>query len=168
MAVSADILRSYRAPRAVLRERLAREPHEGREGRALVYLMIACALIFVAQWPRLARQAHLSDAVPFEALMAGALFGWMFVAPLFFYAIGALLGLVLRLVRRGTDPFAARLALFWALLAVSPLVLAQGAVAALAGQGGLALVTGLVVIAAFMAILLAGLAAALEANDAQA
>ncbi len=107
MAVSADILRSYRAPRAVLRDRLARGPHAGREGRALVYLMIACGLIFVAQWPRLARQAHLTDEVPFEALMAGALFGWMFLAPLFFYAVGALLGLALRIVRRGTDPFAA-------------------------------------------------------------
>ena len=167
MAVSADILRSYRAPRVVLRERLARSP-EGREGRALVYLMIACALIFVAQWPRLARQSHLSDEVPFEALMAGALFGWMFVAPLFFYAIGTLLGWALRLMRRGSDPFAARLALFWSLLVVSPLVLAQGAVAALAGPGGLALVSGLVVIAAFMAILIAGLGATLDAGDAQA
>lgn len=167
MAVSADILRSYRAPRAVLRDRLAHAP-EGREGRALIYLMVACGLIFVAQWPRLARQAQLSDEVPFEALMAGALFGWMFVAPLFFYAIGALLGLVLRLVRREADPFAGRLALFWALLAVSPLVLAQGAVTALVGPGALSLVSGLVVMAAFMAILIAGLRAALEARAAQA
>jgi len=168
MAVSADILRTYRAPRAVLRARLAREGYEGREGRALVYLVIACVLIFVAQWPRLAQQARLSDEVPFEALMAGALFGWLFMAPLFFYAVGALLGLVLRLLKRGTDPFAARLALFWALLAVSPLVLAQGAVATLAGQGAVTLISGLVVIAAFMVILIAGLRAALEANDAQA
>lgn len=165
MAVSADILRSYRAPRAVLRARLALDR---REGRALIYLMLACALIFVAQWPRLARQAHLSDAVPFEALMAGALFGWLFLAPLFFYGVGALMGVVLRLVRRDADPFAARLALFWALLAISPLVLAQGAVAALAGPGTLALVSGLVVIAAFLAILIAGLSAALDAGDAQA
>ncbi len=165
MAVSADILRSYRAPRAVLRDRLALDR---REARALVYLMIACALIFVAQWPRLARDAHLSDEVPFEALMAGALFGWMFVAPLFFYAVGALLGWVLRFVRRGADPFAGRLALFWALLAVSPLVLAQGAVAALAGPGVLVLATGLAVIAAFMAILIAGLGVALDAGAGQA
>lgn len=165
MAISADILRSYRAPRAVLRERLARDR---REGQALIYLTIACALIFVAQWPRLARQAHLSDEVPLEALMAGALFGWLFVAPLFFYAIGALLGLVLRLVRRGADGFKVRLALFWALLAVSPLVLAQGALAAMTGPGLSALISGLVVIAAFVTILVSGLAVALEADAAEA
>ncbi|MCC5969697.1 MAG: YIP1 family protein [Pararhodobacter sp.] len=165
MALSGDILRSYRAPRVVLRERLA---HSRREGSALIYLTIACALIFVAQWPRLARQAHLSDEVPLQALMAGALFGWLFVAPLFFYGIGALLGLVLRLIRRGTDPFAARLALFWALLAVSPLVLMQGALVALVGPGILALVSGLAVIAAFLVILVAGLGAALEADRAEA
>ncbi|KPQ06154.1 MAG: putative membrane protein [Rhodobacteraceae bacterium HLUCCA12] len=165
MAISGDILRSYRAPRMVLRERMA---GERREGRALVYLMIACALIFVAQWPRLARQAHLSPEVPFDALLAGALFGWMFLAPLFFYGIGALLGMVLKLLRRGADAFAARLALFWALLAASPLVLAQGLVAAFAGPGALSVATGLVVIAVFLAILLAGLAEALEARQGAA
>ena len=161
MALSSDILRSYRAPRAVLRELGARER---REGRALFYLMLACALIFVAQWPRLAREAHLSDAVPLQGLMAGALFGWLFIAPLFFYGIGALLGLVLRLLRPVSDPYVARLALIWALLAVSPLVLVQGALAALLGPGALALLTGLAVLAAFGAILVAGLRVALEAG----
>ena len=165
MAVSADILRSYLAPRAVLRERLALDR---REARALVYLTLACGLFYVEQWPRLAREAQLSDAVPLEGLMVAALFGWIFVAPLFFYAGGALLGLGLRLIRRGTDPFAARLALFWALLAVSPLALVQGAVVAIAGHGALLLLVGLVVLGAFLAILIAGLAEALEAGRAQA
>jgi len=165
MAISSDILRSYRAPRAVLGERLALDR---REGRALIYLMLACALIYVAQWPRLARQAHVSDAIPFDGLMVGALFGWLFLAPLFFYAVGALLGLLLRFLRRGADPFAARLALFWALLAISPLVMVQGAIAAVAGPGALALVTGLAVLAAFLAILVAGLRVALDAGEAEA
>ncbi|HHX91296.1 MAG TPA: YIP1 family protein [Paracoccus sp.] len=165
MAVSADILRSYRAPRAVLRERLAMDR---REARALVYLTLACGLFYIAQWPRLALEAQLSDAVPFEGLMVAALFGWLFLAPLFFYAVGALLGLVLRLIRGGTDPFAARLALFWALLAVSPLALVQGAAVAVAGHGALSLLMGLVVLGGFLAILIAGLAEALEAGRARA
>lgn len=161
MAISSDILRSYRAPRAVLRDRLALDR---REARALFYLMLACGLIYVAQWPRLARQSHLSDEIPFDGLMAGALFGWLFLAPLFFYAVGALLGLVLRFLRRGADPFAARLALFWALLAVSPLFMVQGAIAAVTGPGVVSLLSGLAVLAAFVVILLAGLRAALDAG----
>lgn len=165
MAISSDILRSYRAPGEVLRDRLALDR---REARALVYLMLACGLIYVAQWPRLARQSHFSDAIPFEGLMAGALFAWLFLAPLFFYAVGALLGLVLRFLRRGTDPFAARLALFWALLSISPLVMVQGALSALVGPGALALLTGVSVLVAFVAILVGGLRAALDAGRASA
>ncbi|MFN3955884.1 MAG: YIP1 family protein [Pararhodobacter sp.] len=165
MALSSDILRSYRSPRAVLRALLARDR---REARALFYLLLACALVFVAQWPRLAREAHLSDAIPLQGLMAGALFGWLFIAPLFLYGIGSLLGLVLRLAQPGVDGFAVRLALFWALLVVSPLVLLQGALAALAGPGALALITGVAVLGVFGAVLIAGLRVALEAGRSAA
>lgn len=161
MALSTQILRSYRAPRSVLRELIARDRHEGR---ALVYLMLACALIFVAQWPRLRRMAESGGEVPFEGLLAGALFGWLFVAPILFYGLGALMALVLRLARPGTPAFGVRLALFWALLAASPLVLLQSALVSLAGPGVLALVSGLAVLAVFVAILVAGLRAALEAG----
>lgn len=165
MSLSADIVRSWRSPRAVIRARLA---HAEGERSVILYLMLACVLIFVAQWPRLSRQAALDDAIPFEGLMAGALFGWLFVAPLFFYVIAGLLGLVLRLARPGTPWLGVRLALFWALLAVSPLVLIQGALAALAGPGALALLSGLTVLALFMVILGAGLRVALEAGQARA
>ncbi len=165
MALSTQILRSYRAPRSVLRALLAQDRHEGR---ALFYLMLACALIFLAQWPRLQRLAQGDGAVPFEGLMAGALFGWLFVAPILFYGLGALMALVLRLVRPSLSAFGVRLALFWALLAVSPLVLVQSALVSLAGPGVLALVSGLAVLAAFVAILLAGLRAALEAGASSA
>ena len=54
MSIVADIVRSYVQPRAVIRDRLA----EGqREDRALMLLMLGCGLVFVAQWPRLARRA---------------------------------------------------------------------------------------------------------------
>lgn len=165
MSLSADILRSWRSPRAVIRARLARLDGERS---ALFYLMTACLLIFVAQWPRLSREAASGGEIPFEGLMAGALFGWLFLAPLFFYATAWLLGMALRLVRPGTPFPAVRLALFWALLAVSPLVLIQGALAALAGPGALALLSGLMVLALFMAILGAGLRVALEARQGAA
>ncbi|MCC5989133.1 MAG: YIP1 family protein [Pararhodobacter sp.] len=165
MSLSGDILRSWRAPRAVLRARLAAAQGERS---AILYLMLACVLIFVAQWPRLSREAASDDAIPFEGLMAGALFGWLFVAPLFFYAIAGLMGMVLRLLRPATRWLAVRMALFWALLATSPLVLIQGALAALAGPGAVALASGLAVLAVFVVILVAGLRVALEAGQGQA
>ena len=48
MAVSTQIVRSYRAPAEVVRAILDRGPNEGR---ALAYLMAGCAIIFIAQWP---------------------------------------------------------------------------------------------------------------------
>lgn len=165
MAVSTDILRSYRAPRAVVR---GLQQGQRREARILVYLMIACALFFVAQWPRLARQSHLDDTVPLEAMMAGALFGLVFLAPLIFYAVGALLALAMGLFVARIDGFDVRLALFWALLVISPLALLQGLVSGMLGQGSQAALTGGVVFAVFIAVLVAGLRVALEAARARA
>jgi hypothetical protein len=157
MTLSGAILRTWRQPRQVLRALLAQDR---REGRLLMYLTLALGLVFLAQWPRLSRQA--TPEVGVDALMAGALFGIMFIGPLLLYAIGAVLTLGLR-IAAPVEGFAVRLALFWALLATSPLVLAQAALAALAGPGGLATGTGLVVLAAFVALLVAGLRVALEA-----
>lgn len=165
MSLTTDILRSYRAPRAVLRHLRA---GARREARLLAYLMIACGLIFVAQWPRLAREAHLSDAVPLEGLLAGALFAWVFVAPLLFYALGGLLGLILRLAVPGTDGFDVRLALFWALLVASPLALLHGLAMGAVGSGAGVALTFLLAVADFIVVLVAGLRVALEAAQARA
>lgn len=165
MSATADILRSYRAPRAVVR-RLRDGPR--REARLLVYLMSACALIFVAQWPRLARQAHLDDTVPLEGLMAGALFAWIFIAPLAFYLLALVLTLLLRSVARGTDGHDVRLALFWALLVTSPVVLLHGLGMGMVGTGPAVAATFVVVVAVFSVVLVAGLRVALEAARSQA
>ena len=58
---------------------------------------------------------------------------------------------------------AARIALFWALLAVTPLMLLQGLVAAFAGPGAAPDVTGVAVFAVFLWFWLAGLAAGIAA-----
>ena len=165
MSVSTNILRSYRAPRTVVRS--LRSGHR-REARILVYLMLACALFFVAQWPQLARQAQFDDTVPFEARMAGVLFGTVFLAPLMFYAIGGVLTLICRFFNAATDGFDVRLALFWALLVVSPLVLLQGLVSGIIGAGPQVALTGVIVFVVFAAVLGAGLRVALEAAREQA
>ena len=158
MALTSDIIASYRHPRAVLR----RVQGDRREARILVYLMLACALIFVAQWPRLAREAHLDAGIPLDALLSGALFAWIFIAPLAFYALGGLLALILR-IAGPVDAFAVRLGLFWALLVAAPLMLFQGLIAGLIGPGTQATIAGLPAAIAFFAVLIAGLRVALEA-----
>lgn len=150
MALTRDIARSYRAPRAVMRRLLDAGQ---REDRAIAFLMGACFVIFVAQWPRLRRDAMLTpDAPPFDAQVGGALFAWLFLAPLMFYGIAALSHIVARLLGGRGSWYGARLALFWTLLAVSPLMLLQGMVAGLLGPGVELQITGAGVALAFVAI----------------
>ena len=145
MSLTGEIARTYRHPAEVVRSQLARGQ---REDRALLVLMLACGLIFVSQWPRLSREAHVTER-PLEALLAGALMGWIFLAPLLLYGVAALSIVILRLAGQSPAPFAARLALFWAMLAASPLWLAHGLVAGLAGPGPALTSVGAVALLAF-------------------
>lgn len=153
MAVTSDIVATYRGPRRVVRRILA-DGH--REDRALVFLMAACVLLFVARWPGLARQAHLEE-VDLNPLMGGALMGLLFIAPLVMYALAALSHLVARLVGGAGSWFGARIALFWALLAASPLFLLNGLVAGFIGPGTELKIVGALALAIFLWFWLAGL-----------
>lgn len=146
MSVTGDILRAYRAPRATFRARLGPAP---REDRALVILIVACLIVFVAQWPRLQRQA-IETGGDFQMLVGGALFGWLFIMPLFAYLVGTLSHLVGRAAGGAGSYYAARLALFWALLVASPLWLLSGLVAGLVGPGLVLDLVGAVALAAFL------------------
>ncbi|MHA6344182.1 YIP1 family protein [Roseivivax sp. CAU 1761] len=146
MSVTGDIAATYRGPARVMRRLLAAGR---REDRALAMLMAACAVLFAARLPALAREAHLTGA-ELDGMMAGALFGLIFVAPLLLYGLAALSHLAARLLGGRGTWFGARLALFWSLLASSPLVLLNGLVAGFVGPGpGLALV-GLLWCAVFL------------------
>lgn len=158
MAVTTDILQTWRRPTEVFRRRLS----DATEGGALAILLGACFLFFVAQWPALSRQAHLGriaaeqagtppeDVPGLQALIGINLFALLFMAPLIFYALAALSGLVLRLFRRRIDPLAARMALFWALLATAPLMLFQGLISGFIGAGTPLTVVGVLVLLAFL------------------
>lgn len=161
-SLSGAVARSWRAPRAVVAALLAQDR---REGRLMMYLTLALGLVFLAQLPRLSRLA--TPEVGFEPLMAGALFGIMFMGPLLAYLLAGVLMLGLRLAAP-VEPFAVRLALFWALLATAPLVLAQAALVAVVGPGLAATVSGWLVLTAFVLILGAGLRVALAQARAEA
>ena len=153
MAVTDDIVATYRGPGRVASRLLAGERHEARP---LAYLLAALGLIIVAQAPGLSRAAYLEPATPFfHRLMATALaMGAMLPV---FYGLAALSHLAMRLAGGRGDWFGARIALFWALLAVAPLMLFQGLVTAFVGPGPGAQVTGIVVFAVFLWFWIAGL-----------
>ena len=88
-----------------------------REDRALVFLMLGCALIGLSRIPRMMRGAGMADEIPFQAGLGGTIFAWLFLAPLALYGLAALSHLAaMPFGGRGTW-YGARLALFWAMLA---------------------------------------------------
>lgn len=147
MAITPQIFETYRAPQRVLRRLLDQGT---REDRALVLLMLACGIIFVAQWPRLARMANGDANVPLEAMLGAALLGWGFIAPLFFYLLAGIAHVLARLVGGRGSWYSARLSLFWTMLATAPLWLIHGLVAGFAPDGLLISVVGGVVLIAFV------------------
>jgi hypothetical protein len=147
VAVTTDILALWRQPRSTFRARLEEVP---REDRAFAVLMGACGLTFVAQWPALARAAHLDPAVPLDARMGGALMATLFMLPLIAYGLAALSHLAARVLGGRGSFHGARLALFWALLGAMPGVLFYGLAAGLAGPGPALTLTGVAVFAGFL------------------
>ncbi len=131
MPVACDIVATYRGPRRVMRRLLEMGT---REDRALAILIAGCVIVFVAQLPRLAREAHLTGQ-ELNPLLGGSLMAWIFIAPLLMYALALVSHLLARAVGGKGTGFGARLALFWACLAASPLILLHGLVAGFVGPG---------------------------------
>lgn len=129
MSITGDILRAWVRPRAVM-ARLLAQP--AQETRAFGFMMVACFLIFIAQWPRLTRRAQgfgtpdgqdppeMAQLVAYEFLM------WMVVWPLLFFALAALSRGIAGLFGGRGNAYGARLALFWSLLASVPAMLVFG------------------------------------------
>lgn len=167
MSVTTDIVRTWRRPRTVIRDLLGQGR---REDRAIVFLMISCFLIFVAQWPRLRRVSEGYEPSPwpedmnFEGMMTYTFFAAVIVLPLVMYGVAALSHLVAKLFGGKGSFYTARLALFWTLLAMSPLILFYGLVRGLIGPGDQATLVGGVGGLAFVIIWLACLR---EAERAQ-
>ena len=153
MSVSHEIVATYRGPGRVVRRLLGGVPNEGR---ALAIIMAACIVVFVAQWPRLSREAHITEQ-ELNPLLGGALLAWVFIAPLFFYLLAFVTHLLARLAGgRGTG-YGARMALFWAFFAASPLLLLWGLVAGFIGHGPALMIVGVLWFAIFAWFWIAGL-----------
>jgi len=153
MAVTTQILRTYRHPRRVMRALIASNLSDNRpEARGLVYLLLGCILIYIGQIPGLVSVAdNVEGGAPRDARLAITFFAWVFIWPLIFYALAALSHVVARLMGgkgRGAD---ARLALFWTVLSVSPLFLIRG-LAEVAGNAAAFFAINILVAVAFVVI----------------
>jgi len=153
MPVTRDIVATYRGPGRVMQNLLAKGR---REDRALALLMAFCVIAFVAQMPRLSRQAHL-DGRELNDLLIPTLYACLFFLPLLFYVLAGLSQLVSRILGGTGDGYGARLALFWALLAASPMLLVHGLVAGFIGPGAGLQAVGLIWLVAFSWFWLSGL-----------
>lgn len=131
MTVTTDLVATWRRPRAILRQHLAR----GRsEPFAFSLLLVFLILAFVGQWPAAAREAFVAQepsALP--RILARAL-AVLATIPLW-YALAAISRVVARAMGGQGSWYGARIALFWALATVGPLMLLQGLVSGMIGPG---------------------------------
>lgn len=156
MAVTTDILQSWRSPRIVLRRHLQRGVSEPFAFSLLAaFLMLA----FVSLWPFLSRQSALQPEVPMlQRLVAGGL-AVLASIPLW-YGVAAVSRLICKVFGGQGSFYGARLSLFAALLAVTPAMLFQGLVAGMIGPGLQLDIVGWLVVLAFFWIWLSMLAEA--------
>jgi hypothetical protein len=141
MPLTTDLVATWRRPRAILRQHLAR----GRsEPFALSFLLVFLVLAFVGQWPVAAREAFLAGEPSATPRIVAMAYGVLLLIPVA-YLLAALSHLAARVMGGQGSWYAARIALFWALAAIGPLLLLQGMVGGMIGPGpALTAVTALV------------------------
>jgi hypothetical protein len=131
MAVTNDILATYLHPRVVIRRHLARGTSEPF---AFTLLLVFLVLAFIGQWPQAAREAYLAQEASVAPRLLPRALAVLATIPLW-YGLAAVSRLIARVMGGGGSWYAARLALFWALATISPLMLLQGLVAGMIGMG---------------------------------
>ena len=146
MSVSTDLVATWRRPREILRQHLAR----GRsEPFAFSLLLVFLVLVFVGQWPAAARDAFLANEPSAAPRILARALAVLATIP-FWYALAALGRLVARAMGGEGTWYSARIALFWALAVSGPLMLFQGLVAGMIGPGPALTAVSVLIGAAFL------------------
>ena len=146
MPVTTDIIASWRRPRAAIRRHLARGVSEPF---AFTLLFVFLILALIGQWPEASREALFAQEPSAAPRLLGRGLAVLATIPLW-YGLAALSRIIARLLGGQGSWYGARLALFWALATVSPLLLLQGVVAGLIGPGPALWSVWVVVGAAFL------------------
>lgn len=131
MSLIPDIMESWRAPARVLRRHLGRNRSEAF---VFTFLFTFLLIAFVAQAPYASRMAYLQPEVPMAQRLFAAFLGLLVTIP-FWYALAALSRLMARAMGGRGSWYGARLALFWALVAITPGMLLMGLSLGFLGQG---------------------------------
>lgn len=140
MPVTNDIVKSWHSPRVVMRSHLSRGRSEPWAFTLLVAFMVVA---FIAQWPRASRVTSMTPEVPLSPQLLAIGLGILALIPVW-YLLAAISHWITKLAGGQGDHYGARLALFWALVTVSPLMLLQGLVTGMIGPGpGLTMITAL-------------------------
>lgn len=129
MAVTQDILRTYRSPARVVR---GLRVMGQREDRAIAWLMIGCLLAAVAGMP-IAQRDVVMNGGDIQQRILYLLFSSLLLLPLCFYLFAGIAYAVIKPFRPAMTGFGARLALFWGWLALAPLTLFYGLLAGING-----------------------------------
>ena len=131
MSVVSNVLYTYRSPSKAF-ERMYARPDS--EATSLGYLMGACFLTYVAQWPYLARQAHLEE-FNLQTSLAASLLAWLLIAPLLLYTLAIVLYFFHKFFKGSKSSAQIRVGLFWSFLAATPLMMLFGLVKGFLGHG---------------------------------
>lgn len=153
MAVTTDIFESWLRPRTVVRRLLAREANEPF---ALSLLLTFMVLALIALLPDMARTSFLEGNTPIAPRVLASAMGLLATLPIW-YALAALGTLIGRAFGVRASHYAGRIALFWAALASTPAMLAQGLVQGMIGPGSAAAAIGVAVALAFLVFWVLGL-----------
>lgn len=147
MSITRDIARTWGGHRGVVRAHLAR----GRsEPFVFTFLFVFLLLTFVAQYPRLSYISLSDPTIPLAPQLLGLAYGLVLFMP-FAYGLAALSHLVARgFGLRGGSWYGARLALFWSLVAASPVVVLQGLTYGIIGAGMQSFLVGIFALTAFV------------------
>lgn len=157
MALTSDIVATYRGPASVVRRFLG----QGRnEVRGLLFVLIAGVLMFVASTPFQAREAQLDPDIPFVARLYWSAFLYILIMPILVYLFAGLIWVLARIARRQVTGYQIRFTLIWALLASTPVLLLMGLTAGFIGPGIQLQLVGFVWLAVFGWFWAAGLLAA--------
>jgi hypothetical protein len=131
MPVTQDIVEAWFRPKAVMRRHLQR----GKSEPFVFSLLVAFLLLaFVSLWPWLSRQTVLQPDVPMVQRLVAAGLALLASIP-FWYLLAALSRFLAKILGGQGSFYTARLALFAALLCVTPGMLLQGLVAGMIGPG---------------------------------